>query len=91
MLRSVGPLERWLVETNSHQALLQLVLPATVHRQNPIPATTGAVSDPSGKKKLDDALVQEQALAEAILFQHVHQQYATTQNLGSDEICSLWT
>ncbi|KAM1805206.1 hypothetical protein ACFX12_030984 [Malus domestica] len=71
--------------------------PICLHRQNPIPATAGAVSDPlekkkkKKKKKLDDALVQEQALAEAILFQHVHQQYATAQNLGSDEIYSLWT
>ncbi|KAM2163493.1 hypothetical protein ACFX1Q_041172 [Malus domestica] len=44
------PLERGLVGTDSYQALLQPVLPATIHRQNPILATVGAVSDPLGKR-----------------------------------------
>ncbi|KAM1610213.1 hypothetical protein ACFX1Q_023075 [Malus domestica] len=46
------PLERGLVETDSHQALLQPVLPATVHRQNLIPATAGAMFDHPGKRSL---------------------------------------
>ncbi|KAM1544704.1 hypothetical protein ACFX10_045134 [Malus domestica] len=47
-LRAAKPLKSF---ADREGALLQPVLPATVHRQNPIPATTGAVSDPSGKKE----------------------------------------